>query len=144
MRTKLLSTKQTIVLIAGLLLVLYLVFQHFTSYNRLRGHYTIGVILNTIELTPGDTDVVKLIISKKLEQINRQGGVQGRELRVKYLDDKGSSKTARQVVRETMHDKHLIGYVGCWSSTRSKAISELIGPARIPFVGGFALTPLFS
>ncbi|WP_299990480.1 ABC transporter substrate-binding protein [uncultured Pontibacter sp.] len=144
MRTKVLSPKQTIVLLAGVLLVLYIIFRQFTSFDRLRGHYTIGVILNTIELTPGDMDVVKLIISKKLEQINRQGGVQGRELRVKYLDDKGSSEKAREIVRETMDDKRLIGYVGCWSSTRSKAISELVGPARIPFVGGYALTPLFT
>lgn len=124
--------------------MLFIIYRHFTSYSKLSGHYTIGVILNTIELTDEDLKVVQFIISKKLEQINLQGGVNGRELRVKYLDDKGSAETAQEVVRTTMGDRHLIGYVGCWSSTRSRAIADLVGPARIPFVGGYALTPLFK
>ncbi|MBD1397737.1 ABC transporter substrate-binding protein [Pontibacter sp. JH31] len=100
--------------------------------------------MNNIELSPSDMEVVKSIISKRLEQINQQGGINGKELRVTYLDDQGSPETAQQVVRETMNDKHLIGYIGCWSSTRSKAVSTLIGPARIPFIGGYALTNLFE
>jgi hypothetical protein len=144
MRARPIPFKEVALLLAGLMLVAVIVYRHFSAYNRLSGHYTVGVILNTIELTPNDLDVVKFIISKKLEHLNQQGGVDGREIRVKYLDDRGDTETARQIVRETMDDKHLIGYVGCWSSTRSKAISELIGPKRIPFIGGYALTPLFE
>lgn len=144
MRARPLPSKESALLLVGALLILYIIYRHFTSNPRLSGHYTVGVILNTIELTSSDMEVVKFIISKKLQQINHQGGVDGRELRVKYLDDKGSAEKAQQVVRETMDDKHLIGYVGCWSSTRSKAISELVGPKRIPFIGGYALTPLFE
>ncbi len=123
---------------------LFILYTHFYGFSKLRGHYTVGVILNTIELTPKDLEVVKFTIGKKLEQINEQGGLNGRELRVKYLDDKGNPEIARHVVAETMHDRHLIGYVGCWSSTRSKAIAELLGPERIPFIGGYALTALFA
>ncbi|WP_299701355.1 ABC transporter substrate-binding protein [uncultured Pontibacter sp.] len=144
MRARPLPFKESALLLVGVLLVVYIIYRHFSSNPRLNGHYTVGVILNTIELTPSDLEVVKFIIGKKLQQINQQGGVDGRELRVKYLDDEGSPETAQQVVRETMNDSHLIGYVGCWSSTRSKAISNLVGPSRIPFIGGYALTPLFE
>ena len=144
MRAKPIHFKQAAILTIGVLLIAFILYRHFYAYNRLSGHYTIGVILNNIELSQSDMEVVKFIIGKRLEQINQHGGVNGRELRVMYLDDKGSTETARQIVRETMDDKHLIGYIGCWSSTRSKAISELLGPARIPFIGGYALTNLFE
>ena len=136
--------KQSVILIAGALLVCLLIYQHYVSRKPLMGHYTIGVILNNLELSPKDMEVTQLVIKRKVDQINKQGGINGRELRVKYLDDKGSNRIARQVVQETMQEENLIGYVGCWSSTRSKAISEIIGPARIPFIGGYALTPLFK
>ncbi|MDX5480077.1 MAG: ABC transporter substrate-binding protein, partial [Hymenobacteraceae bacterium] len=144
MRAKPIHYKQAAILLFGIVLAAFILYRHFYAYTKLSGHYTIGVILNNIELSQSDMEVVKFIIGKRLEQINQHGGVNGRELRVTYLDDKGSTETARQVVRETMDDKHLIGYIGCWSSTRSKAISELVGPARIPFIGGYALTSLFE
>jgi hypothetical protein len=144
MRAWPISIKQAAVLALGIVAVLYILYTHFFGYTKLKGHYTVGVILNNIELTPKDLEVVKFTIGKKLGQLNEQGGLNGRELRAKYLDDKGSAEVARQIVQETMHDRHLIGYVGCWSSTRSKAIADLIGPERIPFIGGFALTHLFT
>ncbi|MDX5481671.1 MAG: ABC transporter substrate-binding protein [Hymenobacteraceae bacterium] len=136
--------QQAAVLLTGAVLIGLLLYRHFHTDTSLKGYYTVGVILNKIELTPHDLEVVQFIIKRKVDQINKQGGINGRELRVKYLDDKGSAALARQVVHETMSDEHLIGYVGCWSSTRSKAISELVGPARIPFIGGYTLTTLFE
>lgn len=136
--------KRTAILLAGILLVGYIGYRHFSSTRSLNGYYTIGVILNNLELTPSDMEVTQLVIKRKVDLINHQGGVNGRELRVKYLDDKGTPEGARKVVRETIQDEHLIGYVGCWSSTRAKAVSEIIGPARMPFIGGYALTTLFG
>jgi hypothetical protein len=136
--------KQSAILIAGGLLVAFIIYSHLYSKVAFRGYYTIGVILNNLELTSEDMEVVQLVIKRKVDQINKQGGIEGRELRVKYLDDRGSPQVARQVVEETMEDKRMIGYVGCWSSTRAKAISEIAGPARVPFIGGYALTPLFE
>lgn len=136
--------KRTAILLAGILLVGYIGYRHFSSTRSLNGYYTIGVILNNLELTPSDMEVTQLVIKRKVDLINHQGGINGKELRIAYLDDKGTPEGARKVVRETIADKHLIGYVGCWSSTRSKAISEIIGPARMPFIGGYALTTLFE
>lgn len=131
-------------MIAGALLVCFFIFKHYFSNNTLKGYYTVGVILNNLELTPNDLEVTQLVIQRKIDLINSQGGIDGRELRVKYLDDKGSPQLARQVVQQTIQDASMIGYVGCWSSTRSKALSEIVGPARMPFIGGYALTPLFE
>ncbi|GAB3200631.1 ABC-type branched-subunit amino acid transport system substrate-binding protein [Pontibacter aydingkolensis] len=138
-----LRLKQVAIIIAGVILIGFILYNHYYSRPSLKGHYTIGVILNNIELTPNDMEVVRYVVKRKTDLINQQGGVNGRELRVKYLDDKGNPEVAKQVVQETISDKNMIGYVGCWSSTRSKAISEIVGPARMPFIGGYALTTLF-
>ncbi|MEJ8802645.1 ABC transporter substrate-binding protein [Pontibacter sp. H249] len=135
--------KQIAIVFTGVLIVVYILYNQFT-HSSLRGHYTIGVILNNIELTPADMEVVRYVIKMKVDLINRQGGINGRELRVKYLDDEGSTEVAKEVVQNTISDKNLIGYVGCWSSTRSKAISEIVGPAKVPFIGGYTLTTLFD
>lgn len=136
--------KRAAILTAGTLLVGFIIYNHYSSFNTFKGYYTIGVILNNLELTSNDMDVTQLVIKRKVDQINKMGGINGRELRVKYLDDKGSPEVAREVVQKTITDKHMIGYVGCWSSTRSKAISEIVGPARMPFIGGYTLTKLFD
>ncbi|WP_299757572.1 ABC transporter substrate-binding protein [uncultured Pontibacter sp.] len=144
MNLKNITYKQAAILLVGALLVGYVIYQERLSNHSLKGYYTVGVILTNIELTPKDMEVVQFVIKKRVDLINAQGGVEGRELRVNYLNDEGSPEVARQVVQETVDNKHLIGYVGCWSSTRSKAIAEVVGPARVPFIGGYALTTLFE
>ncbi|RIJ41495.1 ABC transporter substrate-binding protein [Pontibacter oryzae] len=135
---------QIAVLVTGAILVGFILYKHFYAHTSLTGYYTIGVILNNIELSKNDLEVVHFVIDTHVNIINQQGGIDGRQLRVKYLDDKGSPAEARKVVEETIGDRNLIGYVGCWSSTRSKAISEVVGPAGVPFIGGYSLTPLFK
>ncbi|MHA6247715.1 ABC transporter substrate-binding protein [Pontibacter sp. CAU 1760] len=134
---------QVALLLVGGLVISFILYRHFYFRQALKGYYTIGVIYNSTEMTPADMRVMKTIIKLKLNQINERQGVGGKVLRVVYLDDEGSPEVARRVVAETIDDPLMIGYVGCWSSTRSKAIAEVVGPARIPFIGGYALTPLF-
>ncbi len=131
-------------LIVIILMATYLFRHKIFSITTFKDYYTIGVILNTVELSEEDFGMAQLIIGKRLEQINLAGGVMGRELRVQYLDDKSNSEVAYQKVKETIDDEHLIGYVGCWSSSRAYAISALIGPAKVPFIGEYALTSLFD
>jgi ABC-type branched-subunit amino acid transport system substrate-binding protein len=144
MLRKEIAIKQILVLLMGVVLVSFFAYQHLKGQNKLKGYFTIGVIINSHELTESDLEVLQNIISKKLTEINQTGGVNGRELRVKYLDDQGSPEVAKKIVQETINDQHIIGYVGCWSSTRTKAIAEIVGPARVPYIGGYALTPLFQ
>lgn len=147
--TGVISVKQALffkvtILVVGIILVCFILYKHLYPGSHLKGYYTIGVILNNIELSDNDLDVVQYVIDTQADKINQQGGINGRQLRIKYLDDKGSAAEAREVVKKTINDKHVIGYVGCWSSTRSKAISEVVGPAGVPFIGGYSLTPLFK
>ena len=139
-----LKSKRTIIIVTGAIVIGLILYYHFEINIPLKKHYTIGVILNNLELSKDDLKIIQVVIAKKVEQINQQGGIHGRELRVTYLDDKGDTAVAKRIVQKTIKDKNLIGYVGCWSSTRSKAISEVVGPARVPFIGGYALTPLFD
>ncbi|MCJ8167088.1 ABC transporter substrate-binding protein [Pontibacter sp. E15-1] len=136
--------KQVFVVLIGLLIVGAILYRHLYQRGFLEGYYTVGVLINYNELKGNDLEVMQNIIQKRVTILNQQGGILGKEVRVKYLDDGGDPEIAKKVVAETIEDPTLIGYVGSWSSTRSKAVAELVGPARIPFIGGYALTPLFE
>ncbi|MCJ8163934.1 ABC transporter substrate-binding protein [Pontibacter sp. E15-1] len=139
------SHKVLLLLLAcTLLLAVFLFRNRIFSLTKFQDYYTIGVILNSVELSQEDLEAIYFIIGEKVKQINAAGGVAGRELRVLYLDDKSNAEIAYQKVKETIDDPHLLGYVGCWSSSRAYAISALIGPKGVPFIGEYALTPLFD
>ncbi|MBK0403022.1 ABC transporter substrate-binding protein [Adhaeribacter sp. BT258] len=107
--------------------------------GRFRQTYTIGVLYNAINLSPEDLKVVKFMIDKQVKEINDQGGFAGGTLKIKYLNDGGSRKTAYKVVRETINDENLVAYLGCWSSTRVQALTELVGKAGVAFIGGYSV-----
>ena len=145
LRSKSALYKAGLILLAVLFPLFVILFRlPFFAATKLKDYFTIGVILNTVELSQKDLEMAQLIIGERLKQINLSGGVAGRELRVQYLDDKSKPEVAYQKVKETIDDEHLIAYVGGWSSTRVKVISALIGPARVPFIGEYALTSLFD
>ncbi|MDX5436405.1 MAG: ABC transporter substrate-binding protein [Pontibacter sp.] len=130
--------------ILGILLLLILLFWLLFGSSGLKGYYEIGFIINSKEMQGNDMQVVRKIISQQLRQINANGGVRGRELRVRYLDDEGSPEVAHKLVEETIQDSHLIAYIGCWSSARTLAFAPLLKAHRVPILGGYALTPLFE
>ncbi len=136
--------KKIVILMAGMLAVGYILYTQTYKSVKFKGYYTIGVILDYSDMTPNDVEILTNIVKQRTQLINKQGGVNERELRAIYLDDKGSPEEAKKVVAETINDPHMIGYVGSWNSTRSKAISEIVAPARMPFIGGYALTHLFE
>lgn len=89
-------------------------------------------------------EVLQSVLNKRLEEINKSGGIGGKKLTVKYVDDEGTPQGARKAVTEALKDKHLVGFVGCWSSTRTMAFADLLADANMPLIGGYALTPLFQ
>jgi hypothetical protein len=126
-------TGAAVLLLAGMSLYHYL-------KERNRKFYTIGVLYNSVNLNPEDLKVVKFMIDKRVSEINKQGGLAGRNLKVNYLDDKGSRETIYKVVKESITDESLIAYLGCWSSTRVQAVADIVGKVGVPFIGGYSVT----
>jgi hypothetical protein len=107
-------------------------------------YYTIGIIVNTVEITPDDMVFFKSLIGKQLEAINRNGGIGGRNVKALYLNDEGDYKRLKQLVQNTVQDKNLIAYIGCNTSSQAKVIVDLIGQEKVPLIGGFTLTQLIN
>ena len=128
------------ILLLLLALVLVFVWPHFNQ----KGYYEIGFIINSKEMRDNDMQVVQTVISEQLNKINQEGGVRGKKLRVRYLDDEGSPDKARELVEESIKDEHLIAYIGCWSSVRTFAFAPLLKEHQVPLLGGYAMTPLFE
>jgi hypothetical protein len=126
-------------LAGGVLLILFFVWRYWENQNQANS-YTIGIIVNSLEILPGDLDAAKIIIDKKLAEINQTGGIAGKDLRVIYLDDEGNPATLYKLVNQSSRNKNLIAFIGCRSSSRAKVIAPLLGRLKIPFIGGFSLT----
>jgi hypothetical protein len=107
-----------------------------------RGFYTIAVFYNSNNQSLEDQQLTKFIIDKKVTDINENGGIAGRPLRIKYLNDKGDPDTTLKHVIATIKDENLIAYLGCWGSTKAIAVAKEIGKGNIPFIGGYSVTDL--
>src|SRR5688572_3976943 len=105
-------------------------------------YYTIAIFYDSNTLAPEDKKVVELIIDKKVAEVNKEGGISGRDLRIKYLDDKGDTDSTLKVVQESITDKTLIAYLGCWGSTKAAAVAKLIAEHKIPYIGGYSITSI--
>ena len=80
---------------------------------------------------------MKMGIQAYFDQINAQGGVNGRRLELKTLDDgyepdRAASNTRQLVEKDNVFA--LLGYVGTATSVAALQVSN---PAKVPFVGAF-------
>lgn len=124
------------------LLISIIIFCYFYYFAKQKEPYKIGVIINSVEITPEDFKVVKFIISKKLEKVNEEGGINGHPVEALYIDDKGITELLVKLVQESILDKNLLAYIGCKSTTRARAIAPVLERNNVPLIGGYSLTPV--
>lgn len=67
-----------------------------------------------------------------VKEINARGGVRGRPLRLRILDDSGRADVAIRVARELADDPAVVAVVGHLSSGTSLAASRVYGAGRRP------------
>ena len=128
--------------VAAVLLVLlgFGLYRYFKQKNI--KFYTIAIFHDSTSQTPEDLAIMKLVIGKKVAEINEKGGIAGRNIRIKYLDDKGNPDSTLKVVKESISDKTLIAYLGCWGSSNAIAVAKLISDHKIPYIGGYSVTSI--
>jgi ABC-type branched-subunit amino acid transport system substrate-binding protein len=133
------------ILLGGLLLlVLAMLAKHWYTRYKTEKPYLIGIILNPAELPAGQLAILKEIVGHKLQAINQQGGINGRQLNVFYLDDENNEKKTYELVRRSSQDTSVIAYVGCRGIMRSKILGPLLTQKQIPFIGLYVFTQLFQ
>lgn len=76
------------------------------------------------------------IIGSYFDQINKNGGIHGRQLKLEALDDGYETDRTVANTRTLIEEKQafaLLGYYG--SSPTTQAMNDVFGPARVPVVG---------
>jgi branched-chain amino acid transport system substrate-binding protein len=72
-----------------------------------------------------------------LYQVNRSGGINGRKVELKVLDDRYSPEKTIENTRRFLNDDKVLALLGYVGAPASQAALPLINNARIPFVGAF-------
>lgn len=97
---------------------------------------------------PGDLGAITRLTRIAAERINAAGGVHGRPLRLRLLDDRRDDATAIANVREALAAPELLAMIGLSNSNRSKAVFEALGPeigrSGVPFLSHISVATLFA
>ena len=97
---------------------------------------------------PGDVAAIKALTLKEQERINRHGGVSGRPVRLKFLDDARQEAGVIANLRAAIDDPQSLAIVGLLNATRAKAALDTLGPdllkSGVPFLSDIAVNNLFS
>src|SRR5688572_32428625 len=133
---------RTLILV-GVLAVLVTGLVHFRSYQKQKeNQYSIGYIYSSKEMSNKDLEVTRFIIEKKLESINRNGGINNHLVKVLYLDDKSDMKALYQMVEKASRNDKLIAFVGCRGALRAKTIGPILTRKNIPLISQYVFTQL--
>lgn len=73
-----------------------------------------------------------------LYQVNRHGGVNGRKVELRVLDDRNDPQRAADNTRRFINDDKVIALLGYVGAPTSEAALPLVSQARVPFIGAFS------
>lgn len=76
-----------------------------------------------------------------IEEINRQGGVQGKQLELITIDDQGKPEEAATAITKLITDDHVTAVLGEVASSRSLAMAPIAQMNKIPMVSPSSTNP---
>src|SRR5438132_3948369 len=80
-------------------------------------------------------------IQLAIDEFNGKGGVKGRQLQVKVLDDQGRPKEAATAATRLISSEHVIALLGEVASTRSMFMAPKAQQAKVPMVTPSSTNP---
>lgn len=97
---------------------------------------------------PGDLAAIRRLAIEEQTRINQRGGIAGRPLAIKILNDDRDDRKAIANVRTALADRNMIGIVGLTNSGRAKAVFEALGEdirsSNIPFISDISVSGIFA
>jgi branched-chain amino acid transport system substrate-binding protein len=75
------------------------------------------------------------------EQINKAGGILGKQIEIVSYDDKGDQLEAVNAVKRLINDDKVCAIIGCNSSGRNIAVAPVAEESKVPVVSTFATNP---
>jgi ABC-type branched-subunit amino acid transport system substrate-binding protein len=96
---------------------------------------------------PGDIAAIKTLATQEQDRINRQGGVAGRLLQIKFLDDQRNEQLTIANLRAALADPQAIAMIGLSHSDRAKAAFDALGKdirdRAIPLLSNISVNSIF-
>src|SRR5256886_5924443 len=80
-------------------------------------------------------------IQLAIDEFNAKGGVKGRRLEVKVLDDQGRPEEAATAATRLIASEHVVALLGEVASTRSMFMADKAQPAKVPMVSPSSTNP---
>ncbi|PYP09891.1 MAG: hypothetical protein DMD59_07380 [Gemmatimonadetes bacterium] len=69
-----------------------------------------------------------------VKEVNARGGIRGRQLALRIMDDSGSPEVAIRIAQQLVEDPRIVAVVGHLNSSASLAAGRIYGEARRPLV----------
>lgn len=112
---------------------------------------TIAVLVSSrkdVCFDPGDVGAITKLVKDEAERINRQGGISGRPVQLKFLDDARDDARAIANVRSVIADPQTLAVVGLSNTARAKAVFDGAGAqikdSGVPFLSGISVSSIFA
>ncbi|HNX32443.1 MAG TPA: ABC transporter substrate-binding protein [Holophaga sp.] len=75
------------------------------------------------------------------DQINKKGGLLGRQIEIISYDDKGDQLEAVNAVKRLINEDHVVAIIGCNSSGRNIAVAPVAEAGKVPVIATLATNP---
>ena len=97
---------------------------------------------------PGDVAAIKALATTESQRINRQGGIAGRQIQLRFLDDERDQAKSTSALRGALADPQTIAMIGMSNSNRAKTSFESnakeLRDSSIPFLSNIAVNSIFE
>lgn len=97
---------------------------------------------------PGDVKAITAMTRMEQDKINRQGGIGGRPVALKFYDDARDAGRAVENLRQALADPDMVAMIGLSASTRAKpafeANAKQIEATAIPFLSSISVNSIFA
>lgn len=97
---------------------------------------------------PGNVAAIQRLAGVEAQRINKAGGIAGRPLQLRFLDDHRDEGTAVHNVRGALADPGMLAIVGLSNSNLGKAVFDKLGreirESAMPFMSDLSITSLFE
>jgi ABC-type branched-subunit amino acid transport system substrate-binding protein len=96
----------------------------------------------------GDVIAIKRLATQEQDRINRQGGIAGRRVQLRFLDDRHEASRLIANVRTALAEPQLLAMVGVSSSNMAKAVFDAAGreieESGAPFLSNISVSSIFA